>query len=287
MSPHQELKVEFVCVFLVHERLYICVEKCLDFSPRWLRRCRRNASTDRELIQTRWHTTALTSEWSPCVQVWALKHFFLSLLYDSWSQNSCSSLYRYALRKCGCPPTPPPPINAQKQKNQLVMFCKNTVNCFHVLYCNVSTLQNPPFSLSPVCPEEMDWSELYPDFFSGDTSGKDHPAVEFADIGCGYGGLLGRSNTHLTIRHPHSFSQLWSVLILCPFLFLFSIPSIYPSGVGSTFPRQAHARAGDPSEGVWLCAGPDPVIESLRTGKLPEHCLPPQQRDEIPPQFLL
>lgn len=41
----------------------------------------------------------------------------------------------------------------------------------------------------PVCPEEMDWSELYPDFFTDDSE-KDVARVEFADIGCGYGGLL-------------------------------------------------------------------------------------------------
>lgn len=44
---------------------------------------------------------------------------------------------------------------------------------------------------SPVCPEEMDWSELYPHFFTGDSSEKQSSRVEFADIGCGYGGLLG------------------------------------------------------------------------------------------------
>lgn len=43
----------------------------------------------------------------------------------------------------------------------------------------------------PVCPEEMDWSELYPHFFTGSSSSeKGTPRVEFADIGCGYGGLL-------------------------------------------------------------------------------------------------
>uniref|UniRef100_G3N624 tRNA (guanine-N(7)-)-methyltransferase n=1 Tax=Gasterosteus aculeatus aculeatus TaxID=481459 RepID=G3N624_GASAC len=42
----------------------------------------------------------------------------------------------------------------------------------------------------PVCPEEMDWSELYADFITGNPSDKDTPRVEFADIGCGYGGLL-------------------------------------------------------------------------------------------------
>uniref|UniRef100_A0A8C7Z1Y2 tRNA (guanine-N(7)-)-methyltransferase n=1 Tax=Oryzias sinensis TaxID=183150 RepID=A0A8C7Z1Y2_9TELE len=42
----------------------------------------------------------------------------------------------------------------------------------------------------PVCPQEMDWSKLYPDFTTGNTPDKATPRVEFADIGCGYGGLL-------------------------------------------------------------------------------------------------
>ncbi|XP_050978944.1 tRNA (guanine-N(7)-)-methyltransferase [Labeo rohita] len=46
----------------------------------------------------------------------------------------------------------------------------------------------------PVCPEEMDWSKLYPEYFRPlDGSGspeKQKAQVEFADIGCGYGGLL-------------------------------------------------------------------------------------------------
>ncbi|XP_058413752.1 tRNA (guanine-N(7)-)-methyltransferase isoform X2 [Diceros bicornis minor] len=55
---------------------------------------------------------------------------------------------------------------------------------------------------SPVKPEEMDWSELYPEFFAPLTQNQSHDdpkdkkekraqaQVEFADIGCGYGGLL-------------------------------------------------------------------------------------------------
>ncbi|CAN9512276.1 unnamed protein product [Ophioblennius macclurei] len=42
----------------------------------------------------------------------------------------------------------------------------------------------------PVCPEEMDWSKLYPDFITSDVCETESPRVEFADIGCGYGGLL-------------------------------------------------------------------------------------------------
>lgn len=47
----------------------------------------------------------------------------------------------------------------------------------------------------PVSPAEMEWSALYPSFFPP-SSGSDEavsaakPEVEFADIGCGYGGLL-------------------------------------------------------------------------------------------------
>ncbi|XP_062842757.1 tRNA (guanine-N(7)-)-methyltransferase [Trichomycterus rosablanca] len=45
----------------------------------------------------------------------------------------------------------------------------------------------------PVSPDQMDWSELYPQYFrsDGDQTGTLNTAkVEFADIGCGYGGLL-------------------------------------------------------------------------------------------------
>ena len=44
----------------------------------------------------------------------------------------------------------------------------------------------------------MDWSCHFPDFFAPEpaknSSETDQPCVEFADIGCGYGGLLGRSS---------------------------------------------------------------------------------------------
>nr|XP_055039248.1 tRNA (guanine-N(7)-)-methyltransferase [Misgurnus anguillicaudatus] len=42
----------------------------------------------------------------------------------------------------------------------------------------------------PVCPEEMDWSQLYPAYFSQRDDCEAQAQVEFADIGCGYGGLL-------------------------------------------------------------------------------------------------
>ncbi|XP_068598835.1 tRNA (guanine-N(7)-)-methyltransferase isoform X2 [Brachionichthys hirsutus] len=52
----------------------------------------------------------------------------------------------------------------------------------------------------PVCPAEMDWSKLYPDFFAADSSEEDTPRVEFADVGCGYGGLLDKLILGLEIR---------------------------------------------------------------------------------------
>lgn len=43
------------------------------------------------------------------------------------------------------------------------------------------------YFVSPQTPDEMDWSKYYPEkIFDSDKN----PVVEFADIGCGYGGLL-------------------------------------------------------------------------------------------------
>lgn len=41
---------------------------------------------------------------------------------------------------------------------------------------------------SPQTPDEMDWSKFYPEKFKQNPDSP--PLVEFADIGCGYGGLL-------------------------------------------------------------------------------------------------
>jgi len=46
----------------------------------------------------------------------------------------------------------------------------------------------------PVCPEAMDWSPCYPQHFSQETDQQSH-RVRFADVGCGYGGLLVRLAT--------------------------------------------------------------------------------------------
>lgn len=41
---------------------------------------------------------------------------------------------------------------------------------------------------SPSTPEDMNWSKYYPEIVKQDNT--NNPLVEFADIGCGYGGLL-------------------------------------------------------------------------------------------------
>lgn len=46
----------------------------------------------------------------------------------------------------------------------------------------------------PVCPKSMDWSQLYPEFFMNQSE-RQTAQVEFADIGCGYGGLLVELST--------------------------------------------------------------------------------------------
>jgi tRNA (guanine-N7-)-methyltransferase len=42
----------------------------------------------------------------------------------------------------------------------------------------------------PVDPSRMDWSKLFPKMFGVQNSDSGLPQVEFADVGCGYGGLL-------------------------------------------------------------------------------------------------
>ncbi|KXJ16048.1 tRNA (guanine-N(7)-)-methyltransferase A [Exaiptasia diaphana] len=60
----------------------------------------------------------------------------------------------------------------------------------------------------PVCPDDMDWSSHYPELLSTEASNtannNDRPRVEFADIGCGYGGLLVQlSPLILALRQSH------------------------------------------------------------------------------------
>ena len=65
---------------------------------------------------------------------------------------------------------------------------------------------------SPVSPDAMDWRALFPAFYSEKTETEGSvdrkcSKVEFADIGCGYGGLLGNETTILFIINtvdPHN-----------------------------------------------------------------------------------
>ena len=70
-------------------------------------------------------------------------------------------------------------------------------------------------SYSPVSPDAMDWRTLFPAFFPEKDDNGEHTVcktsrVEFADIGCGYGGLLGTYVLTLTNRlhvAVHLFSK--------------------------------------------------------------------------------
>ncbi|NXR40452.1 TRMB methyltransferase, partial [Zosterops hypoxanthus] len=55
----------------------------------------------------------------------------------------------------------------------------------------------------PPRPQDMDWASLFPSFFPPDAPPGTPPArVEFADVGCGYGGLL----VALADRFPQTLS---------------------------------------------------------------------------------
>lgn len=54
-----------------------------------------------------------------------------------------------------------------------------------MLFCLDSIKFPIPIYSSPVHPDQMKWDELYPNM-----QGR---KVEFLDIGCGYGGFLGKS----------------------------------------------------------------------------------------------
>ncbi|KAM6100957.1 tRNA (guanine-N(7)-)-methyltransferase [Pterocles gutturalis] len=57
----------------------------------------------------------------------------------------------------------------------------------------------------PPRPQDMDWAPLFPDFFPpAAPPGQAPPSVEFADVGCGYGGLLGEGGVELSPLFPHT-----------------------------------------------------------------------------------
>ena len=62
---------------------------------------------------------------------------------------------------------------------------------------NPVKLMNNCFNSSPTCPKTMDWSKYYPAHFASNNSENSCRAIEFADIGCGYGGLLGKSKLYI------------------------------------------------------------------------------------------
>lgn len=51
------------------------------------------------------------------------------------------------------------------------------------------------YNFSPIKPDLMNWNSLYPFYFPFNKESKEDndakKCVEFVDIGCGYGGLLG------------------------------------------------------------------------------------------------
>ena len=59
---------------------------------------------------------------------------------------------------------------------------------------------------SPTSPDEMDWSTMYPAFFNNQDDSGQKPMVEFADIGCGYGGLLGNCGYNINNTNKPKYS---------------------------------------------------------------------------------
>ncbi len=109
---------------------------------------------------------------------------------------------------------------AERLSSLLCIICGTHCQLFVCFHCVV--IKNLLPLLSPVCPEEMDWSELYPDYFTGSPSDKKTSQVEFADIGCGYGGLLGSYVVDLTTHSSHRscFCPVPPCILLCSCLCL-------------------------------------------------------------------
>eukprot|EP01103_Thecamoeba_quadrilineata_P018258 TRINITY_DN6874_c0_g1_i1.p1 TRINITY_DN6874_c0_g1~~TRINITY_DN6874_c0_g1_i1.p1 ORF type:complete len:265 (+),score=54.31 TRINITY_DN6874_c0_g1_i1:67-861(+) len=70
--------------------------------------------------------------------------------------------------------------NSSKKRKQ--------VKPFHNIHTHSNPLNDNRFTGTPYTPEEYDWRKLYPEIPS--VGQKEGPRVEFADVGCGFGGLL-------------------------------------------------------------------------------------------------
>lgn len=81
------------------------------------------------------------------------------------------------------------------------------------------------FCSSPVNCDAMDWSALYPTHFSSvgktDSELQGIKEVKFADIGCGYGGLLGM--VVVALSTPQKLGLVSSYFGKYIFLFAFNI----------------------------------------------------------------
>ena len=79
------------------------------------------------------------------------------------------------------------------QNRVSVLTSSSPISLYNFNTFTIVSFLPPP---SPVSPEKMDWSPLYPDFFPSSPSegGGAGAQVEFADVGCGYGGLLGNAS---------------------------------------------------------------------------------------------
>ena len=69
---------------------------------------------------------------------------------------------------------------------------KNKVRPFFNVRAHSNPLADKPFENTPVRPKDFDWSTLYPEFYEYQhKTNQKLSKVEMADVGCGFGGLLG------------------------------------------------------------------------------------------------
>lgn len=126
---------------------------------------------------------------------------------------------------------------------------------------------------SPACPAEKDWSTHYPAYFPI-PSGSTPKRVEFADIGCGFGGLLMDLSPMfpdtLMLGKPQANDASRLVARVC-----WLIPCVRPP-----------IRHGDPCPGHGLRSRQDRCPAAHPPGQVPERLGHPGKRDEVPHQLL-